>query len=101
MQLTVGGPQPTSYLAVVLGLGLTRTREILASLVKDGVIEPIGVGRGRKYRLAEHTGSMTAFRFSGLDLDREPKLVWGSPSQGGFQGETGRAGGTCVALQWT
>ena len=55
--LTVGGPQPTSYLAVVLGLGLTRTREILASLVKDGVIEPIGVGRGRKYRLAEHTGS--------------------------------------------
>ena len=49
--------QPTSYLAVVLGLGLTRTREILASLVKDGVIEPIGVGRGRKYRLAEHTGS--------------------------------------------
>lgn len=43
---------------------------------------------------------MTAFRFSGLDLDREPKLVWGSPSQGGFQGETGRAGGTCVALQW-
>lgn len=44
---------------------------------------------------------MTAFRFSGLDLDREPKLVRGSPSQGGFQGETGRAGGTCVALQWT
>ena len=55
--LTVGGPQPTSYLATVLGLGLTRTREILASMVDDGVIEPIGVGRGRKYRLTGRDGS--------------------------------------------
>lgn len=86
--LTIGGPQPTSYLAVVLGLGLTRTREILASLVKDGVIEPIGVGRGRKYRLAGQYRLMTAF--GSLDLTWIEPNSSGSPSQR-FQGETGRA----------
>ena len=45
------GPCQTSYLAQVLGLGLTRTREILADLVKAGTIQPVGVGRGRKYQL--------------------------------------------------
>ena len=45
------GPCQTSYLAQVLGLGLTRTREILADLVKSGAIQPVGVGRGRKYQL--------------------------------------------------
>lgn len=45
------GPCQTSYLAQVLGLGLTRTREILADLVKSGTIQPVGVGRGRKYQL--------------------------------------------------
>ena len=49
--LTAGGPLPTSQLAKVLGLGLTRTREILGSMVGEGVIEPVGVGRGRKYQI--------------------------------------------------
>ena len=64
--LTVGGPQPTSYLAVVLGLGLTRTREILASLVKDGVIEPIASDADASTVLPS-IPAHDAFRFSGLD----------------------------------
>ena len=56
--LTAGGPLPTSQLAKVLGLGLTRTREILGSMVGGGVIEPVGVGRGRKYQIVSDKAAL-------------------------------------------
>ena len=39
-----------------LGLGATRTKELLAGMVSKGLIVPEGTGRARVYRLPEDGG---------------------------------------------
>jgi len=46
------GPRPTSELARSLALGPAATRKLLEKMRAAGLIEPVGQGRGRRWRLA-------------------------------------------------
>ena len=47
------GPQTTKSLAAALQLTPARTRRLLEKMSEAGLIEPVGSGRGRRWRLAK------------------------------------------------
>ncbi len=46
------GPASTPEIAELLGLGISRTREILALMVASGELEAVGAARATRYRLS-------------------------------------------------
>ncbi|WP_438821531.1 helix-turn-helix domain-containing protein [Gordonibacter massiliensis (ex Traore et al. 2017)] len=51
--LKTGESLRTGEVADALDLGLSRTRELLSSMVSKGLVVPEGTGRARVYRLPD------------------------------------------------